>query len=338
VDIRQAKAKLDHVIEIARVEMYKPIQVAEALRHAALDPSIDLGDLTTYRIKSRRWRDEATSRLFNKKSTSSVRYQDDLWNDTAVPPGAMVVLGKANCETHCVEAYIYRKVLEKSNGLEAARSTLADLESIDELVGLLARFESTGMTSSADRLFEVFATSVYQAELDFMDWLVEVSGPPKPNAPSASWSFLEPLLHGSMKLRVDRPGRTNAADAGLDIWTNFGVVISVKRRLLTAVLLNEIVEDTPLGKLHVVCRSMDPSGELRLKELASLGRAVTASTESDLLDSAEHLLSMERTRVDFVSRLVEYFDHEFPAAETLIDFLDERGYLDMELPKLWTTR
>ena len=51
MDINLAKEKLDHVIAISRVEMYKPIQVAETLRVAATSHDINLADVETYRTK-----------------------------------------------------------------------------------------------------------------------------------------------------------------------------------------------------------------------------------------------------------------------------------------------
>ena len=139
MDINEAKQKLDHVISISRVEMYKPIQVAEVLYRARQDKAVELTKVETYRVKSRQWRDDVTLELFNKRSTSSARFQDDLWNDTAVPPDAMSALGRANSGNKVVEAYIYHFVAEKNRALASARTTLSNLQTSDELQDVLDR-------------------------------------------------------------------------------------------------------------------------------------------------------------------------------------------------------
>ena len=66
MDTKSAKTKLDHVINVARVEMYKPIQIAEVLRVARTSEEVDLANSETYRIKSRHWRNKVTLELFKK--------------------------------------------------------------------------------------------------------------------------------------------------------------------------------------------------------------------------------------------------------------------------------
>ena len=335
VEISAAKFKLDHVIKISRVEMYKPIQVAEVLRRAISDPTVDLANKDSYRVQSRAWRDEVTQLLFGKRSTSSARYQDDLWNESAVPPDAMAALGRANQDSHAVESYIYRKVLAKSAGLENTRTNLENIESVADVSTLLDQFDGDGMSSSADRMFEILATSVFQTELGLIKWLLRVTGPPESVTPTASWSFLREMVSQDFQLQVGRLGRTNAADVGLDIWTNFGVVINVKRRELTIPLLAQVLEDTPVGRLHIVCRSAKRQTMVEVERMTRAGRGISVTTESELLSSLAGLLSVEETRESFKSQFLKYFDHEFPIAQTLTNFLGSREYLSGDLPDPW---
>jgi len=78
--VKDAKDRLDALIGKARVDMYKPIQIAEVLRQSRLKGEIDVNVLDTFRNPSLRWRDEVTRRLLGKVSTSSARYQHDVWN------------------------------------------------------------------------------------------------------------------------------------------------------------------------------------------------------------------------------------------------------------------
>ena len=104
-----AKERLDLLIAKARVDLYKPIQIAEVLRAARLKQAkIDFANLESYRNPSIAWRNAVTKRLLNKHSTSSARYQHDVWNDNAMPAAILKELDKANQESAgVVERYIY---------------------------------------------------------------------------------------------------------------------------------------------------------------------------------------------------------------------------------------
>lgn len=47
--------------------------------------------------------------VFRRVSTSSAKYQDDLFNDNAMPPKHLNILGEMNRKTNGgVESYIYK--------------------------------------------------------------------------------------------------------------------------------------------------------------------------------------------------------------------------------------
>ena len=48
----EAKARLDLIIKKARVDLYKPIQIAEVLRRSRIEKDIKVSDLETYRNPS----------------------------------------------------------------------------------------------------------------------------------------------------------------------------------------------------------------------------------------------------------------------------------------------
>ena len=76
--------------------LYKPIQVAEILHRDRTEKDINLSDLTTYRTISKKWRDIFCIKFLGRTSTSSARYQDDIFNDNAIPPNVLAELGKEN--------------------------------------------------------------------------------------------------------------------------------------------------------------------------------------------------------------------------------------------------
>jgi len=112
--IREAKESLDKVIDKARVHLYKPIQIAEILYRDRTEKDISLSDLSTYRTTSRRWRDIVSIKFLGRTSTSSARYQDDVFNDNAIPPKILAELGRENrAKNGIVEAYIYQKFAQR---------------------------------------------------------------------------------------------------------------------------------------------------------------------------------------------------------------------------------
>ena len=68
-ELQKAKAKLDHIITISRTDLYKPIQVAEALYQSRMgNAELDFDNLETYKNKSLQWRNQVSRRLIGKIS------------------------------------------------------------------------------------------------------------------------------------------------------------------------------------------------------------------------------------------------------------------------------
>jgi type II restriction enzyme len=79
-----AKNALDKIIQKARVHFYKPFQIAEILYHHRLaNPPINLLNVETYRNVSKRWRDDISLQLVGRYSTSSAKYQDNVFDANA---------------------------------------------------------------------------------------------------------------------------------------------------------------------------------------------------------------------------------------------------------------
>ena len=94
----QAKVKLDTLISKQRVHLYKPIQVAEILYHTRqgeLTVAQVRDDLEAYRNPSKRWRDSVTRLLLDQVSTSSQKYQDNIFEQNAMPSEILALLVEA---------------------------------------------------------------------------------------------------------------------------------------------------------------------------------------------------------------------------------------------------
>ncbi len=114
MELAEAKKRLDSLINKSRVDLYKPIQIAEVLYKSRFDPKVDSSNLETYRTQSKHWRDEVTLNLTGKKSTSSSRFQDNVWETNTMPPEILIVLDTENKKTNgAVERYIYLMYAER---------------------------------------------------------------------------------------------------------------------------------------------------------------------------------------------------------------------------------
>lgn len=119
----EAKNALNSIIKKSRVHLYKPIQIAEILHHVRTQSSldIDLSELETYRNQSKQWRDLVCLQFLERVSTSSAKFQDNLFEKNAMPPRLLSVLGEENNKhSGIVEAYIYKAFEDKHLQLENA--------------------------------------------------------------------------------------------------------------------------------------------------------------------------------------------------------------------------
>ena len=323
--LNDAKSKLDRVINLSRVEMYKPIQVAETLREMNQNSNLQPLKPETYRNISRELRNRITKQLIGKISTSSMRFQDDLWNDSAVPPAALSLLELANRDSSKVEEYIYQHVYAKSAHLIEIRKKLDDISSIKDIEEMFESFDSPGLRTSADRLYEVFVLSVLQTDLEESDYQLHVQGNKGTLKGLGAKKLINATESQNNELMLAKMGHTNAADAGLDIWSNFGVVISVKNYRLDVELFEKVLSDTPVGFLVIVCETVAEDLYKNLKDLSS-GRIVMFVTKSELLSDAKRILSDKLSARRFASRFLEYFDGEFPLTVTLETFMKNRNY------------
>jgi len=265
MNLKQAKVSLDKVINKGRVHFYKPFQIAEILRMHRNGQLDDLTDLASYKNVSRRWRDDVSTRLVGRISTSSARYQDDVFNDNACPPDAMALLGEHNLASGGeVEAYVYRMFESKVSSIGAILSQIREAtpDSFD-LGAFVDTFESRpGLKRSIDKVFEItvyalFATIVRALDLQVSlsirnrdEHLIEVFG-----------DFLEKvagLKKGETSITLPaslfRLGATNAADRGLDMVANFGPVIQVKHLTLDKDAVADICDGLTADRIVIVCK------------------------------------------------------------------------------------
>jgi type II restriction enzyme len=347
MNITKAKQALDKVIAKARVHLYKPIQVAEILYRDRIEKDINLSDLETYRNVSKKWRDIICLRFLGRTSTSSARYQDDIFNDNAVPPEVLVELGKENRKTKgAVEAYIYQRFAERftqmSSGLNYCLEHGKTDFKIDEFLNLF--WNEPGLRRSIDKIYEIVVYALFSALVECLNVKIKVSTDNSKNAVLKEFEdFAQRVLNLSVKknstvlnARINRVGVTNAADRGLDMWANFGMAIQIKHLSLTEELAENIVSSVSSDRIVIVCK--DSEEKLIVSLLTQIGwksKIQSIVTENDLKLWYEKALrgTFANEIGDLVlSKLKNEIQVEFPATDNkdFAEFQRKRGYYKLK--------
>jgi HaeII restriction endonuclease len=352
MELEVAKQRLGSLIGKSRVDLYKPIQIAEVLYKSRFDPSVDASKLETYRTKSKHWRDEVTLKLTGKKSTSSSRFQDNVWEANAMPPEILAVLDAENKKmSGAIERYIYMMYAERLDvvseiilAIEAATPETFDLHKLLEL------FEARpGLRRSIDKAYEIITYSLFETLVVGLEATVTLNVPEKNKDLLDEFADLAKVLLGLEKdnlswvqaAHIYRVGVTNAADRGLDMWANFGPAIQVKHLTLQEQLAKEIVDQVESDHIVVVCKQAEKSViETVLKQIGWGKRVRGVITEFELVKWYEQGLRgafSAKLAEPLLSLLSKGFKAEFPQNSEVVSFLETRGYTVKPKDTLWLT-
>ena len=343
MNIKDAQAALNTVISKSRVHLYKPIQIAEILHHHRTKKNFDISNLEDYRTKSRQWRDKICLEFLGRVSTSSSRYQDDLFNENAIPPKALKALAKENCEKNgIVEAYIYAKFYDRftqmSSGLSYCNSHSQINFQLQEFLDLF--WTDAGLRRSIDKIYEIVVYSLFSAIVDALGVTIEVKLDPKRlNILNEFNDFAIKILalsntNSSIQFpaKLNRVGVTNAADRGLDMWANFGLAIQIKHLSLTEELAENIVSSVSSDRIVIVCKESEKNVILSLlNQIGWKSKIQSIVTETDLLAWYEKALRGKNASLiasKVLTNLREEIQVEFPATDNdkFKAFIQNRGY------------
>lgn len=344
----EAKAALDTVIRKSRVHLYKPIQVAEILYQARTSPgTINLLNLEEYRTKSKKWRDDISIVLLGRVCTSSARFQDDLFNANAVPPEILNELGNENSRTNgAVEAYIYSRFTSKhtqlSEALAYALSATKENFQVSEFIGSFWR--EPGLKRSIDKVYEIVVYSLFSTLVSALELKVEVSINPQNQALLSEFADFAKMVmsldvsnpSNTQDARVFRVGVTNAADRGLDMYSNWGPAIQIKHLSLDEGLAEDIVGSVSSDRIVIVCKDAEERVILSLlNQLGWRSRIQSIVTESDLMAWYEKALRGTYSMAlgnELLSRLCDEITNEFPSLDEIPEVLRSRGYSEISDP------
>ena len=346
--LREAKGALDKIIKKARVHFYKPIHIAEILYYSRKKLfEITISELDTYRTISRKWRDNVSLRLVGGRSTSSARYQDDVFNENAVPPRLLALLDEENRRKGgVVEAYIYYRLGQRLKDVADAYNYLCQ-SSVDKfsLESFLNYFEQRpGLKRSVDKAYEIVVYALFSTLVEELRATVSLTlKNPDPEILKDFALFAEYVLGISQNntvierpARIYRGGVANAADRGVDIWTNFGPAVQVKHLRLAAELVDDITEEVATNDVVIVCKTAET--ELIRSLLNQIGKPIRGIiTQDNLLDWYGLCLIKYKDRLGdkVLKHLHNEFVQEFPSSKELPSFLKERGYTTALLTDDW---
>lgn len=344
------KKALDLVIRKSRVHLYKPIQIAEILFHHRTEKGWDLKDLESYRNLSKRWRDEVSVLLVGRRSTSSQKYQDNVFEANAMPPALLAQLGEVNKEGKgFVEAYIYKALEARLSSVHEVDtyigSSTADSFSLKKLVSF---FQTTpGLRRSIDKMYEILVYALFSTIVRSLKAQVTLEIGNKDEEILKDFErFIKMVLGIDAKqtklvlpAALYRVGVTNAADRGLDIWSNFGPAIQVKHLTLTPELVEDITDNVTADRIVIVCLDAEKGAIESLLKQVGWGERIQGIITINDLDDWYKLCLSKKYRSTLGSNLLRdvqrEFDAEFPSSKEIKPFVKKRGYDGVALPADW---
>jgi hypothetical protein len=350
ISINEAKNRLDKLINKARHRLYKPIQIAEILYKARTSKGIIPSKLETYRRVSNKWKAEVALRLFGREPVLNSRYEDQLFNKEIIPPQVLNELANAN-QNGIVEAYIYYRVGGTQLFLEKIRSHLEVIKPKEfDLVTFLKIFENeNSLRRSIDKVYEILVYALFDVLVNHLGAEVTLSVSKDKIDIVKDFEKFTTIVLGidSTNLSISQPARlfrlgvTNAADARIDMWANFGPAVQVKHITLDAKEGKRITEEVMADKIIVVCKYAEQKVIENIVNQIGLKEKIRGFiTEKDLV--SWYKLCMEKYSnsigKDVLCALSHEFDVEFPLAKSsdIEKFLKERGYSKKMLQGIWT--
>lgn len=333
------------------MHLYKPIQIAEILYRDRVYNDIDLTNLETYRNSSKKWRDAICLHFLGRTSTSSARYQDDLFNSNAIPPSVLDVLGQENRDKEgVVEAYIYQQFRKRFNqmstGIDYCQSHDKSDFDLSEFLNLF--WKEQGLRRSIDKVYEIVVYSLFSALVEALEVSVQVSiNEEKIEVLREFEDFAQRVINLStdnptltLQARINRAGVTNAADRGLDMWANFGLAIQIKHLSLTEELAENIVSSVSSDRIVIVCKETEEKIIVSLlNQIGWKSKIQSIITESDLLEWYNKALRGSYANIlgdNVLQKMRDEITVEFPATnkKEFDAFWNDRKY-KMPDDELW---
>lgn len=347
---RLPKEALDILIRKSRVHLYKPIQIAEILFHHRIEEEWNLEDLESYRNISKRWRDEVSILLVGRRSTSSQKYQDNIFDDNAMPPDLLAELGKINKKGNgFIEAYIYKslenRLLSVNKVYNYIGSSTVDNFSLKNLIGLF--HVEPGLKRSIDKMYEILVYALFKTIIRYLKAQVILELENNDEKVLEDFQVFITMVLGIdakktkliLPAKLYRAGIANAADRGLDMWANFGPVIQVKHLSLTADIIEDITDSIKADRIVIVCVDAEKKSIKSLLQQVGWSERIQGIISFNDLDSWYTICLSNKYNNTLGSNLLldlrKEFNIEFPSSREINPFMRNRGYNNVMIPSFW---
>lgn len=341
-EVLEAKQALDSIIGKSRAHMYKPIQIGEILYHYRVKHDIDLDDLESYRTKSKKWRNEVTKVLVGRNSGSSAKYQDNLFEENAMPPRLIKVLALENVRTRgAIEAYIYSQFFSKHNQLKEALNICNKATKDDFYVKSFidSFWNEPGLKRSIDKVYEIIVFSLFSTLVEQLNLQVEVSvDSSELEVLSDFQDFARMVMCIDIKVqksskqraKVYRVGVTNAADRGLDMYSNWGPAIQIKHLSLDVERAEAIVTSISSDRIVIVCKDAEKDVIVSLlNQIGWRSRIQSIVTEDNLVKWYEKALRGSHADLlgdTLLEKMRKELVREFPSIDETPEIIKRRKY------------
>ncbi len=262
-----------------------------------------------------------------------------------MPPETLVTLGNENVKYNgAVESYIYRKFLAKhsqlSNALEYCMTATGNSFKVEKLINLF--WDEPGLRRSIDKVYEIIVYSLFSTLVDVLNLKVQIS------VAEDALPLLNEFEDFSTKImcldasntsymqeaRVYRVGVTNAADRGLDMYSNWGPAIQIKHLSLNEDLAETIVAGVSSDRIVIVCKDAEEKTIVSLlNQIGWRSKIQNIVTEKELIKWYEKALTgaySELLASKLLNTLSEEMLLEFPSLNSLPDALTQRHYEQIE--------
>ena len=313
--------------------------------HARKNPNnCNLLSLEDYRNKSKKWRDDITIVLLGRKCNSSAKFQDDLFNENAIPPKILDILGKENIRTNgAVEAYIYSRFMGKYDQLSDALSyCLESTNKTFQVKTLIDKFRhEPGLKRSIDKVYEIVVYALFSTLVSALELKVEISLNSSKKDLLLEFSDFAKMvmcidtenLNNTQDARIFRVGVTNAADRGLDMYSNWGPAIQIKHLCLDEEMAENIVDSVSSDRIIIVCKDAEQRVIYSLlNQMGWKSKIQSIVTEQNLINWYEKALRGKYSSITgkiLLQCLSTEITFEFPSINEIPDILKCRKYEDI---------
>jgi type II restriction enzyme len=198
-----------------------------------------------------------------------------------------------------------------------------------------------------DKVYEVIVYALFSTLVEKLGLQVEVSvDVDKLGILSEFLDFAKMIMgidvnirKSKQKAKIYRVGVANAADKGLDMYSNWGPAIQIKHLTLDVQKAESIVSEISSDRIVIVCQEAEASVILALlSQIGWKSRIQSIVTKKNLVDWYEKALRGKNSDIlgsTLLKKMRDELVNEFPHVKEIPEIITSRNYDDTFYPE-WT--